>query len=233
MIREKEILEQVALETSTPAGKTHTILFIMDEMTTLGGLETYTYSLGKELAKRGHQLILSCRKINPQLEELFSFIDIVKNLPTDKICTVIREKKVDLLHCHPFGSSKTALELHQKTQVPFVITWHGAYYTDDFPLIAQKAEKVICVSQEACDILLKKYPLANQKLIIIQNGVDITEFKPEADKGPENEITFISRGSIDRLIGLKYLISSFLQSSFSRLNILGFDHQDKLIEDNY
>ncbi|MBS4026627.1 MAG: glycosyltransferase [Clostridia bacterium] len=231
MIRNKEIIEQVELEIIKPKGKKHTILVVMDEMITLGGLETYTYSLCKELAKREHKVILSCSKISPTMGTLFSFIDIFHDLPVEKICALLQEKKVNLIHCHPFGSAKIALELHQKTKVPFVITWHGAYYTDDFPQIVQKTEKVICVSQEAQDILLKKYPLAKQKTIIIQNGVDTTDFKPEVSKETLNEITLIARGNIDRLAGLKYLINSFLQSSFHRLNILGFNNEAKIIQD--
>ncbi|SHK81801.1 glycosyltransferase [Desulforamulus aeronauticus] len=225
MIRGKEIMAQVDLEIGSLANNQNklTVLFVVDRLEIMGGLETYLYHLCRELIKRGHKIILDCSYVSPIMKQLFSCAETLEAMTTEEIGRVIQKNNVDLIHCQPFESAERALVLHEQTKVPFVLTWHGAYYMDNFPAIAKKSEKIICVSEEVYDILLKKYPLAETKLVIIQNGIDINEFKPVACQGESKEITFIGRECLDRLAGLKFLIDSFSQSSFQKLNIVGFN----------
>lgn len=230
MIRGKEIMSQIDLEIGGQSNehKKLTVLFVLDRLAILGGLETYLYHLGRELNKRGHKIIIDCSYISPTLQGMFAFAQIYQGLGLDEMEEVIRKNQIDIIHCQPFQSAVRTLVLHEKTKVPFVLTWHGAYYTDNFPYIAQKSEKVICVSEEVYDILLKKYPLVEQKLVVIQNGIDINEFKPLPIQKESKEITFIGRDCADRLAGLKFLITSVLASSFQRINIVGFSSKAEL-----
>jgi len=231
MIRSKELIEQIDLQLNVANDNKKTILFVVDKLL-IGGFETHIYDLSKELVKRGHTVVLDCNYISPIMRKKLNFIEIYEGLSSEKILEVIYKKKIDLIHCHPFESAKKALLLNELTKIPYVITWHGAYYTSNFPEIANKAEKVICVSQEVYDLLVKNYPYAETKLMVVENGIDLSIFKPNRLRQSSNEITFIGREGIDRLAGVKNLIKAFLQTSFARLNIVGFNPIEGVERDN-
>ena len=230
MIRGKEIIDHIDLEVGMLTNNQNklTVLFVLDKLEIVGGLETYLYHLCRELIKRGHKIIIDCAYISPTLQGLFSFAKTYTGRTEEELVEIMRQNEVDLIHCQPFQSAVRTLVLHEQTKVPFVLTWHGAYYMDNFPYIAQKSEKVICVSEEIYDILLKKCPLVEQKLVIIQNGIDINEFKPLPFQEETKEITFIGRDCSDRLAGLKYLVESVAKSPFQKINIVGFESKTEL-----
>ncbi|AQS58808.1 glycosyltransferase [Desulforamulus ferrireducens] len=234
MIRGKEIMDQIDLEIGklTNQQTKLTLLFVLDRLEIVGGLETHLYHLCRELRQRGHKIIVDCASISTTLQELFSFVEIYQGKTVAEMGEIIRTNEVDLIHCQPFHSAERALVLHEQTKVPFVLTWHGAYYMDNFPQIAQKLEKVICVSEEVYDLLLEKYPLVQPKLVIIQNGIDLNEFAFMAPQQETKEITFIGRDCADRLVGLKYLIESVSMTSFQKINIVGFKSRPELQPDH-
>jgi len=221
MIDEKKIIEQIEFEMGLLSIPKKKLLFILDKLEILGGLETYLINLCQELSKRGHKVIMDCSTVNPKLGKMFAFAEIWEGKSIEEIQELICAREVDLIHCQSDLAAKRGLLLHNLTRIPFVITWHGAYFINEFPEIAQKAEKIICVSEEVHNMLSTQYPSAEPKMLVIQNGVSIADFKPGIAETPSGKATFIGRIGEDRVVGLKYLIESFMQSSFEILNIIG------------
>lgn len=221
MIREKEIIEQVDIELNIPVETRFSLLFVVDRLEIFGGLETYLLTLCRELKKRGHGVYINCNYMSSVIKEEFAFAEVLENKSMGFMENFIRTHKIDIIHTQPYVAAQRALALHRGTGVPYVITWHGPYYTKDFPEVSAQAERIICVSEEAYAILSGKYPLAEQKLVIIQNGVDLEELRPVEKGETSGEVTFIGRGGTDRLVGLRHLIDGFLKTSFNCLNICG------------
>jgi len=221
MIEEKRIIEQIKIEMGSLSISGMRLLFILDKLDILGGLETYLINLCQELSNRGHKIIIDCSTINPRLGKLFAFAEIWAGKTIEEIQELICTKEVDLIHCQSDLAAKRGLLLHQLTRIPLVITWHGAYSSDEFPDIAEEAERIICVSEEIYNMFLIQYPAAEPKMLVIQNGVSITDFRPGMAEKASGEVTFIGRIGEDRVVGLKYLIEGFMQSSLGRLNIVG------------
>ena len=232
LINEQEIADQVELELGRPTGQSLKVFVLINKLEVLGGLETHLYYLCRELKSRGHQVLLGCISVSPRLRKLFSFAEIFAGKTTRQLGDIINKYKVDIIHLHSDESAGTGLMLHQITNVPFVITWHGAYCFDSFPQIADKAEEIICVSEEVSDLLCIQHPEAQKKITVIQNGVDITEFKPVSAHKSLKEITFVSRVGEDRKVGLKTVIEGFLKSSFKKLNIVGLNKTDHKVYDS-
>lgn len=228
---EKGIIEQIEIAMGSLSIPKMKLLFILDKLEILGGLETYLLNLCKELNRRGHKVIMDCSTVNPKLGKMFAFAEILEDKTIEEIQELICTKEVDLIHCQSDLAAKRGLLLHQLTRIPLVITWHGVYTRDEFPEIAQKAAKIICVSEEIYNMFLRQYPSPEPKMLVIQNGVSITEFRPSIAEKPSSEVTFIGRIGEDRAVGLKYLIESFIQSSFKILNIIGLESLPG-IEDN-
>lgn len=221
MINENKIIEQIEIEMGSLNIPQMKLLFVLDKLEILGGLETYLINLCKELNRRGHKVLLDCSTVNPKLGKMFAFAEILEGKTIEEMQELIGTKEIDLIHCQSDLAAKRGLLLHQLTRIPFVITWHGAYSRDEFPEIAQKAEKIICVSEEIYNMFLRQYPLAEPKMLVIQNGVSITEFRPGMAEKTSGEVTFIGRIGEDRVVGLKCLIEGFMQSSLGILNIIG------------
>ncbi|MGE5389712.1 MAG: DNRLRE domain-containing protein [Deltaproteobacteria bacterium] len=223
MIDEKRIMEQIEIEMGSLSIPGMKLLFILDKLEILGGLETYLINLCQELNSRGHKIMIDCSTINPRLGELFTFAEIWAGKTIEEIQELISTEEVDLIHCQSDLAAKRGLLLHQLTRIPFVITWHGAYSSDEFPVIAEEAERIVCVSEEIYNMFLIQYPAAESKMLVIQNGVSITDFRPGMAEKSSGEVTFIGRIGEDRVVGLKCLIEGFMQSSLGRLNIIGLE----------
>lgn len=223
MLDKKMIIEQIEIEMGSLIIPRMRLLFILDKLEILGGLETYLINLCKELNSRGHSIIIDCSTINPKLGELFAFAEIWAGKTIEETQELICTKDVDLIHCQSDLAAKRGLLLHQLTQIPFVITWHGAYSRDVLPEIAKEAERIICVSEEIYNMFFIQYNAAKPKMLVIQNGVSITDFRPGRTEKASGEVTFIGRIGEDRVVGLKYLIEGFLQSSLECLNIVGLE----------
>ncbi len=138
---------------------------------------------------------------------------------------LIREKEYDLSHSF-FGipCGFVSMLLKWKHKIPYIVSLRGADvpgYSDRFPLIYffltplikliwKNSAAVISNSQGLKDLALKSKP--NQKISIIFNGIDISEFKPSIKENSENfEVLCVSR--LTRRKGIEYLISAFAKIS--------------------
>ena len=129
----------------------------------------------------------------------------------------ISENHIDLINLH-------RVFLFRKVKIPVVYTCHGTYFrqyhTDtrekwkwilmQLERISYKhADSVVGVSDDIRYILLEKYNLEEEKIKVVNNGVDPEEFKPLAQvKRNKNTLLFVGR--IERAKGINSLVKEVI-----------------------
>lgn len=98
-------------------------------------------------------------------------------------------KKYDLVHVHLFPSQYfvAAAKMLSFSKVPLIITEHNTEnkrihnkwfkYLEKF--IYSLYSKVICITEDVKDSLIKHYRLGPNKLVVINNGIDIRQIEKE------------------------------------------------------
>ena len=190
----------------TSSDKIPVILQILPRLET-GGVERGTTEIAAALTKAGwHSVVVSGGgRLVHKLERggtehitlpVYSKNPIVMRKNADRLAKIIKEKNVDIVHARsraPAWSAKWACE---KTGVPFLTTFHGAYNMGPFK-IKKKYNKVMTagVLTIAVSDFIKQHILDNyegveaDKIRVIHRGADIERFN-------------VSKISQERLIAL-------------------------------
>jgi len=202
------------------------ILFVIDSLETLGGLETYVITLINELSANGHKVYIDYKKADSLLLKQIETKNVffLANRSVEEVAEIIKSENIDVIQSQPYNSGQRSYQLYKKTGVPFVFTCHSAimdYNHIDDKIIANAA-RIIAVSQEIADILSSIYPYAKNKTVVIQNGINLKQFTPSPKAEKDGlSLAFIGRLDNDRKIGLEKLIDAYRKSSFSSLTICG------------
>jgi glycosyltransferase involved in cell wall biosynthesis len=102
--------------------------------------------------------------------------------------SVIRNRKVSLVHARSRAPAWSAWLACQRTGVPFVTTYHGAY-GEAFPFkrrynsVMARGRIVIAASQYIADLIVARHGLDPARIRIIPRGVDLAAFDPAAVSG--------------------------------------------------
>lgn len=100
-----------------------------------------------------------------------------------KLVKLIEQENIDILHARSRAPAWSTYLAAQRTDTPFVTTYHGAY-SENFPgkrrynSVMAKGDKVIANSQWIAEHVQKTYTLPNEKLVTIPRGVDLAVFDP-------------------------------------------------------
>ncbi|WP_314588160.1 glycosyltransferase [Paenibacillus terrigena] len=162
------------------------ILMVLDQLN-IGGTETYTLSVTRELIKKGVFVVIACKK--GKLREHFlglgcpvyeidfvldnyelDYQNRIKNLELLK--SVISSEQIDLVHCHQVPSGSLALLAAKQMHIPCVFTVHGTYYDMDILESLQRGSTITCVSPSIKRLLLSK----GIDTKVISNGIDNHEY---------------------------------------------------------
>ncbi len=215
------------------------ILLLVDELTIWGGLETYILTLTKELAKIGHKVYLCTNKINNGMLKSVQIHNVynIENPTFNDLVNLSIQEKIDIIHAQPYGSSKKAHNLHNETKIPFVVTCHSPLFMEYNPFTVEcinSAYKVIAISEETANALRINYPSCKNKIVVIQNGVEISESLEESPELKESlTLLFIGRLQDERAKGVEKLISTYQNSSFSSLIICGDGNKKELLKTKF
>lgn len=166
------------------------ILYITNHLN-VGGITSYTLTLAAGLKKRGHNVyIASCGgervlkfkeagiiyitvPINTKREISFKII-----LSALKLAKIIKKDKIDIIHSHSRTTQVLGCLLHKMTGVKHIFTCHGFFKRRILrKLFPCWGEKVIAISQQVKEHLIKDFKLANQDITVINNGIDVDRFK--------------------------------------------------------
>jgi len=114
-----------------------------------------------------------------------------------KLRRLIRKKNIDLVHTDSPRQALYASQAVRKTKTPLI--WHVRVSTPEKKsldrFLYNRSRKVIAVSR-AASLRFKDYPLTPEKLVVIPNGVDLTQFKqPHPDRRLREELD-IEEGSV-------------------------------------
>lgn len=162
------------------------ILMVIDQLN-IGGTETYTLSLTRELLRQGAKVVIAGKK-GKLLHSLIGLgctvyeLDFVTNYFEANLehysellrllSSIIETEDIHIVHAHQFPSGKVARKAAEDKHVPFVFTVHGTYY-ENMLLDEIRNAHVISVSP-AVERMLQSNGISSET---IPNGVDITEYQ--------------------------------------------------------
>jgi glycosyltransferase involved in cell wall biosynthesis len=156
-----------------------------------GGVERGTVEFAAELVKRGHESFVVSRG-GPMAEQLRGqgskhiFMPIHRKSPASfgqilPMRRLLLELKPDIVHVRsrmPAWIVFLALKSLPVSARPAVVsTFHGMYSVNPYSAIMTRADHVIAVSQCVRDYVLKNFPVPEERLTVIQRGVDVEAFR--------------------------------------------------------
>lgn len=98
---------------------------------------------------------------------------------------IIKREKINIIHSNQPGPTLITYLTSQITRVPFVTTVHGTLRTEFPPIglrfIRKKIRKIIVISEEIKEHLIKNYRIDVQTISVIYNGIDLKKFYPDAN----------------------------------------------------
>ncbi len=150
------------------------------------GTETYVRDLALGLLDKGHTPVVYAPDTGPIALELRNLtipvVDDLNNISTN----------VDVIHGHHRHETMTAL-LHFPG-VPAVFFVHDWHAWQDLPLIFPRILRYVAVDKTRLDRLVIENGIPEDKVTILQNGVDTRRFRPRRalPKAPKRAAVFSS-----------------------------------------
>ena len=174
--------------------KSKTILQVIPDLAA-GGAERTVLEIAEALIAEGARALVVSRggRLVPELTalggELIEMDAASKNPVTiqrnaGKLQKLIEAEKIDLLHARSRAPAWSALTAAQRTDTPFVTTYHGAY-SENFPgkrwynSVMAKGDRVIANSAWIAEHVRSTYDIPEEKLVTIPRGVDLAAFDPK------------------------------------------------------
>lgn len=195
-----------------------TIAVVCDQFH-FGGLETHIAGLCRFGRRLNHSVYLITGSITGDYaREVFGdniYLTDCSQGSARSLKEVIKyckEKKISLIHAHPFNSIPLAKQLSDILRIPFVITLHGKISIEYLAGlnsgkdIVKHAKNIFCVSEELVKPLLGIYPSARYSLIL--NSIDIKSV-PVASGTNSGKFAYIGRLDDDKIEAAKHFIESF------------------------
>ena len=137
-----------------------------------------------------------------------------------RLMSLIRCKRIDLVHAHMYASSIPGVLAARWAGVPVVLHVHSLHEWQQPPRIRKarriwsQAEKVVAVSQSVRDSILKECKLEPSMVVTLYNGVDLDRFAGAQNIAKERLRWGIKPqelvvGSVARLVPAKGLFDLF------------------------
>ncbi|MBU2874066.1 glycosyltransferase family 4 protein [Marinobacter salexigens] len=156
-----------------------------------GGVERGTVEFAADLVRRGHEsfVVSNGGPLAKRLEEQGSThieMPIHRKSPASlgqirPMRSLIQELQPDIIHVRsrmPAWIVRLAwkgLPIHQRPAI--VSTFHGMYSVNPYSAIMAKSDQVIAVSNCVRNYIIQNYQVPEQKLTVIQRGVDVDYFQ--------------------------------------------------------
>ncbi len=165
------------------------ILHLSSHMNT-GGITSYITTLAAELIRRGHGVVVVAADGDARLRlEAMGVRCLVANirvkselhpllyLNVPKLCRIIKEHKIDVIHAHSRTTQVLGTVISALTGCPVVTTCHGFFK----PRLHRRlfgcwGRHVIAISQSVRKHLVEDFHLHHEKIVYIANGIDLVQF---------------------------------------------------------
>ena len=154
-----------------------------------GGVETHIIKLAKELQRRGHRLLVvsSGGTMVPQLEAAgirhvhMHLTGVHLPAAVHRLRALIRHEGVDLIHAHNWTAGAVGYLAAKLTGVMYALTVHGVRARWLKPLVFYWSHRVMAVSKESRDHLIKHFGLAPERVVEGVIGIETDRFRPKLD----------------------------------------------------
>ena len=128
-------------------------------------------------------------------------------------------KNYDVVHAHNYHAFPAlyASRTKGKNKLVFSPHYHGKGHTFfrsllhvPYKLVAkrifEKADRVVCVTRHEKDLIVKKFKIAEEKIVTIPNGVNPNEFEGLEKKRKDDGRVILYVGRLERYKGVDHLI---------------------------
>jgi glycosyltransferase involved in cell wall biosynthesis len=198
-------------------------IFSDDFLPFSGGMGRYLVEVTRRLPEARHLVFSPCdNRIPNHIQVRPAFHDSLHNISfsiwlhraVDRLIDRYALTRINI-QCGPGG-----IFLLKKIRVPVVATCYHTWWQQSHYIPAQfwkrvfipferrtyqRADRVICISEDSRDILAKKYRIPPDKLAVITPGVDTRQFFPMPEiKKRRNSLLYVGR--VDRRKGVDFLI---------------------------
>ncbi|MEA5082669.1 MAG: polysaccharide pyruvyl transferase CsaB [Lachnospiraceae bacterium] len=210
----------------------------------IGGAETHVVELAKQLNKEGHRIVVASNG-GVYVKELEDVGIKHYKVPLNKrsirnmrksyflLKDIIKKENPDIVHSHARIPGFVCGLLKKRMNFTFVTTAHWVFYTGmGLKYITNWGQKVVAVSDDIKDYLIKNYGVDRNNIYVTINGIDTDKFSPKI-KGKgimkefniteyDNTLVYVSRMDEDRALVAKQLIdlAPELSKKIKRLRIL-------------
>ncbi len=102
-----------------------------------------------------------------------------------RLADIVEREGVDLLHARSRAPAWAGLLAARWTVVPFVTTYHGAYGQRSAPKafynsVMARGDAVIANSAFTADLVARRHPFAQGRIVVIPRGTDLAAFRDPA-----------------------------------------------------
>lgn len=165
------------------------ILMVLDQFN-IGGTETYTLSLTRELLRQGvkvtvagkpGKLLQSFNGLGCPVYEL-DFVTDYHEPNTEReqellqmLASIVELNTIHIIHAHQFPSGKIAKAVAEAAHIPFVFTVHGTYY--DHTFLEEMKDAIVISVSPAVERMLRTNGISSH---LIPNGIDVDEYQPRS-----------------------------------------------------
>jgi len=154
-----------------------------------GGVERGTVELNREMVKRGIDSIVvsSGGLLVDQIEadggKHIRFDVCSKNLLTApqriyQLRKLLKKIAPDILHARSRVPAWLTYLANKTLKIPFVTTVHGLNSVNKYSEIMTRGDRVITVSEVVRDHIVRNYSVPEDKIRVVQRGVDLGVFDP-------------------------------------------------------
>ena len=154
----------------------------------VGGVETGTIDISKELIKKGHKVIVVSNggrlvkelinsgvrhiKLPVDKKSVFTVIKMVKRLRY-----IIREERVDIIHARSRVPAIIAFFAARQTDACFITTAHGYYSTHLLSRVMGWGKYVVVASSVIGRHMIEDFGVPRERIRFIPRGVDLEKFR--------------------------------------------------------
>ncbi len=220
----------------------------------IGGIEKHVQEVSERLVKKHHEVIVLCvdSTLKNIKEEKINGVNVIRcpgfapkgNYHVSKVLyNKIKELDYDIMHCHGYNSATTPLAILANNK-ECIVTFHsggmGLWINNFLHLpyimlmffIKHNINKFICVSNFEKRRFSRKLCIKEDKIMVIENGLDFNEFK-NLNRIKSDKNLIISVGRLSKYKGFQHVIRGFAEAykenKSLRLEILGKgDYEDNL-----
>lgn len=181
-------------ESAWPDLSGKTILQVIPDLSA-GGAERTTVEMAEAISGAGGRALVASEggRLEPALEavggKLIAMKAASKNPLTIRKNTrlleaLVAEEKIDLIHARSRAPAWSAYVAAQRTQTPFVTTYHGAYsgttgLKKRYNSVMARGDLVIANSEWTASHVMEVHEVPREKIVTIPRGVDLEAFDPE------------------------------------------------------